>query len=65
MPWRTIEGEDVAPATLLELEVLTRGLFEKTRFLAFLRSFIVFEEETSGQVVKKIAGYHESGRDNR
>ena len=59
MPWRTIEGEDLAPATMLELEVLTHGLFEKARFLSFLRSFIVFEEETSGQVVKKIAGYHQ------
>src|SRR5208337_879351 len=59
MPWRTIEGEDLAPATMLELEVLTQGLFDKSRFLAFLRSFIVFEEEKSGQVTKKIAGYHQ------
>jgi type I restriction enzyme R subunit len=59
MPWRTIEGEDLAPVTMLELEVLTQGLFEKSRFLAFLRSFIVFEEEKSGQVTKKIAGYHQ------
>ena len=59
MPWRTIEGEELAPATMLELEVLTQGLFDKSRFLAFLRSFIVFEEEKSGQVTKKIAGYHQ------
>src|SRR4029077_20835940 len=25
MPWRTIEGEDLAPVTMLELEVLTQG----------------------------------------
>jgi type I restriction enzyme R subunit len=59
MPWRTIEGEDLAPATMLELEVLIEGLFEKRHFLAFLRNFIVFEEEKSGQVTKKIAGYHQ------
>ena len=59
MPWRTIEGEDLAPATMLELEVMVHGFFEKNRFIRFLRSFIVFEEETSGQVIKKVAGYHQ------
>ena len=32
LPWRTIEGEDEAPSTELELEVLIRGAFEKRRF---------------------------------
>lgn len=32
MPWRTIEGEDLAPATMLQLKVLLRGAFEKRRF---------------------------------
>jgi type I restriction enzyme R subunit len=60
MPWRTIEGEKDAPTTSLELEVLTRGLFHPKRFLAFLRSFIVFEEDPhNATTVKKIAGYHQ------
>ncbi len=44
LPWRTIEGEDEAPSTDLELEVLIRGAFEKQRFLRYLKHFIVFEE---------------------
>lgn len=58
MPWRTIEGEELAPATMLQLEVLIKGVFDKTRFLDFLKYFIVFEEEDDG-LVKKIAGYHQ------
>lgn len=60
MPWRTIEGEDLAPATALELDVVILGVFEKSRFLRFVQSFVVFEEDpTDGIVVKKIAGYHQ------
>ena len=57
LPWRTIEGEDEAPSTELELDVLIRGAFEKQRFLNYLKHFIVFEE-TEG-IAKKIAGYHQ------
>ena len=57
LPWRTIEGEDEALSTELELEVLIRGAFEKQRFLRYLKHFIVFEE-TEG-IAKKIAGYHQ------
>lgn len=58
MPWRTIEGEDLAPSHMLELAVLTHGLFEQRRFLALLRSFIVFEDD-GGTLIKKMAGYHQ------
>jgi type I restriction enzyme R subunit len=59
MPWRTIEGEELAPRLMPELEVLLRGVFDKRRFLDLLRYFIVFEEDESGEVVKKMAGYHQ------
>ena len=60
MPWRTIEGEELAPSTMVQLEVLIKGLFEKRRFLRMLRHFIVFEEEQEGgEVIKKMAGYHQ------
>ena len=59
LPWRTIEGEDEAPSTELELEVLIKGAFEKHRFLRYLKHFIVFEETESGAIAKKIAGYHQ------
>lgn len=59
MPWRTIAGEQPAPATLPELQVVLEGVFEKTRFLQMIRHFIVFEDEGSGNLVKKMAGYHQ------
>ena len=59
LPWRTIEGEDEAPSTELELEVLIKGAFERHRFLSYLKHFIVFEETESGTIAKKIAGYHQ------
>jgi type I restriction enzyme R subunit len=58
MPWRTIEGETVAPATMPQLEVLLRGVFEKRRFLALVRHFIVFEDD-GATLVKKAGGYHQ------
>ena len=59
LPWRTIEGGGEAPSTELELETLIKGVFEKSRFLRYLKNFIVFEETESGAIVKKIAGYHQ------
>lgn len=58
MPWRTIEGEEVAPSSLLQLEVLIRGLFNKRRFLDYIKYFIVFDSDGS-ETIKKIAGYHQ------
>ena len=59
MPWRTIEGEELAPATALQLEVLVKGVFEKHRFLDLVRHFMVFEDEGGGELIKKQAGYHQ------
>jgi type I restriction enzyme, R subunit len=58
MPWRTIAGDQIAPKGSLELEVLTRGIFEKRRFLDLVRNFVVFEDSGSA-LTKKIAGYHQ------
>jgi len=59
MPWRTIDGETVAPATMPQLEVLLRGVCEKRRFLDLIRHFIVFEDDGGNAVIKKLAGYHQ------
>ena len=59
LPWRTIEGEDEAPSTELELEILIKGIFEKHRLLSYLKHFIVFEGNESETIEKKIAGYHQ------
>jgi type I restriction enzyme R subunit len=58
MPWRTVEGEDVAPKELPQLEVLLKGIFEKCRFLELVRDFVVFETLRQG-TAKKMAGYHQ------
>ena len=65
MPWRTVEGEELAPATVPQLQVVVQGLFEKRRLLDFLRYFIVFEDEGGGVLTKKIAGYHQFHAVNR
>jgi type I restriction enzyme, R subunit len=60
MPWRTIEGETLAPASVPQLEVLLRGAFDRRRFLDLLRYFVVFEEDPdTGALIKKVAGYHQ------
>ncbi len=59
MPWRTIEGQNPAPATMLELETLIRGVFDKRRFLDLVRYGIVFDKDSRDNVVKILAGYHQ------
>lgn len=58
LPWRAIEGEELASSLMVELEVLTRGVFDRERFLDLVGSFIVFEDDI-GTLTKKIAGYHQ------
>ncbi len=58
MPWRTVEGSDLAPSSLPQLEVLIKGVFDKRRFLDLIRYFIVFETNRQG-IAKKMAGYHQ------
>ncbi len=56
-PWRSIEKGELAPEAMPSLEVVIRGLFEKTRLLDYIRSFVLFE--TQDGIIKKIAGYHQ------
>ncbi len=65
MPWRTIEGEELAPPSLPQLQVVIEGLLDKRRLLDFIRYFVVFEDEGGGVLVKKIAGYHQFHAVNR
>ena len=58
-PWRTITGETLADPHMTELQVMLEGTFKPGRFLAMIRDFIVFEDDGSGALVKKMAGYHQ------
>ncbi len=58
LPWRTIDGQELASNTQLQLEVLIKGVFHKEFLLDLIRHFIVFEENRKG-LVKKVAAYHQ------
>ena len=58
-PWRTISGETLADPHLPELQVMLEGVCLPGRFLSLVRDFIVFEDDGSGALVKKMAGYHQ------
>lgn len=58
MPWRTIDGENIAPKGSAELEIVIKGIFAKHRFLDLLKHFIVFEVD-GDKITKKMAGYHQ------
>ncbi|HET7931958.1 MAG TPA: type I restriction endonuclease subunit R [Rhodanobacteraceae bacterium] len=55
MPWRPLADEGGAPT----LEALIHGLFEPRALLDYLRSCVTFEEDERGDIIKKIAGYHQ------
>ena len=58
-PWRTISGETLADPHQPELQVMLEGVCLPGRFLSLVRDFIVFEDDGSGALVKKMAGYHQ------
>ena len=58
-PWRTIHGETLAPATMPELQVMIDGVFDRRRLLDLIGHFVVFEDDGSGKLAKKMAGYHQ------
>ena len=58
-PWRTIGGERLADPHMPQLQVMLEGACAPVRFLSLVRDFIVFEDDGSGALVKKMAGYHQ------
>ena len=58
MAWRTIDGNTLDPlGKFHELQTLVRGALAPAYLLDYLRYFVLFEDD--GQLVKKIAGYHQ------
>lgn len=58
-PWRTIEGNGEGDTHASGLEMAIRGLLAPRRLVSFLRDFVLFEDDGSGRIVKKLAGYHQ------
>lgn len=57
-PWRTADGEEVAPKSRPQLDVAIKGIFDRRWFLDYVRNFTVFETG-DGRTVRKIAAYHQ------
>ncbi len=58
MAWRTIDGVNLDPlGQFQELQTLVRGVLTPQYLLDYIRYFVLFEDD--GQLVKKIAGYHQ------
>jgi len=61
MPGKNIEGEKPAPPPLPQVELLVKGVFEKRRFVGIILHVMVFGNNRSGNITKKISGicgYH-------
>ena len=58
MHWRTINGSQDDTETMLELEVMIRGFFNKDLLLDYLQYFVAFEA-SKDSFIKKQAGYHQ------
>lgn len=60
MPWKTIDGEKEA-GNVPQMDVLARGMFNKSRLLDIIQNFIVFERDDKDDTkfVKKVAAYHQ------
>jgi type I restriction enzyme, R subunit len=57
--WKLIEDETPVEHGIPPLEVLLQGLCNPRRMIPYLRSFITFEEDDKGEIVKKIAQYQQ------
>jgi len=58
MPWRTVDGETLAPKGTPQMGTLIEGVFAPARLLSLMRDFTVFGDTGSG-LVKIVAGYHQ------
>ena len=58
MAWRTIDGDDVAPISIPQLEVLIKGMFQRDRFLDIIKHFVLFQSDGK-DTIKILAGYHQ------
>ena len=55
---RTVDGENIVPKSVPQLETLIKGVFDRELLLSLLKGFVVFDNTDDG-LMKKIAGYHQ------
>lgn len=72
MNWRTVDGENIAPLTMPQYDVLFSGMFPKARLLDIIKNFILFQNDSKEEkdedgnkigeravTIKILAGYHQ------
>lgn len=66
--WKTVDGKKESSSHVSQLEMLIKGMLNKSTLLDLIRNFIVFEKEkktdiktglTQIETVKKLAAYHQ------
>ncbi len=57
-PWKTINGVDVASASIPQIDVLVEGMLAPERLLDLIRNFVVYAGD-GAEMVKKVAKYHQ------
>ena len=58
-PWRTIDGEELAPAAISGLQAPLEGVFDHNQFLVLPRDFTIFEDDGNSTTTKEFTGYHQ------
>lgn len=58
MPWRSTDGDTIAPAGDPQLETLLNGVFDRATLLRLIRDFTVFANN-GRDIAKIVAGYHQ------
>ena len=58
-PWRTVTGEGLEEVDPIQLRMLLQGVCDRGHLLALIREVVVFEDDGSGILAKKMAGYHQ------
>lgn len=72
MNWRTVDGEDIAPLSQPQYEVLLNGMFHKDRLLDIIKNYLLFQESKESEkdidgkklgdkksIIKILAAYHQ------
>ena len=58
-PWRTMDDDASGILKPPELQVMLEEVCDQANFLSLVRDFIVFDDDGSGKLIKKMAGYHQ------
>jgi type I restriction enzyme, R subunit len=58
VPWKSKDGRTTAESTAPQIEVMFKGMLNKSTLLDLIRHFIVFEK-SKDKTLKKVAAYHQ------